>query len=149
MQNNLSKVMSILLKIIFIGGIILIPFIPTIYNLIGAENLKEFHDQTILYKIALYTCYSISLLIIYILNLMFKHIYVDSPFTIYTEKYLKLISILFMILSIIVFIKIFFIPTIISIAICVITFIISLCFYTLDEIFKLANNNKKELDYTI
>ena len=43
----------------------------------------------------------------------------------------------------------FDIPTIISIAICVITFIVSLCFYTLHEIFKIANNNKKELDYTI
>ena len=38
---------------------------------------------------------------------------------------------------------------IISIAICVITFIVSLCFYTLSQIFKVANNNKKELDYTI
>ena len=149
MQSNLSKVISILLKIIFIGGIILIPFIPTIYNLIGAEYLKDFHEQTIFYRITLFTCYFISLGIIYILNLMFKHIYKDNPFTHYTEKYLKLISILFMILSVIIFIKIFFIPTIISIAICVITFIVSLCFYTLHEIFKIANNNKKELDYTI
>ena len=148
MQNNLSKVISILLKIIFIGGLILIPFIPTIYDLIGTEKLM-FKNQTIIYKITLYLCYFISLSIIYILNLMFKHIYTDSPFTNYTEKYLKIISILFMILSIIIFIKIFFIPTIISIAICIITFIVSLCFYTLYEIFKIANNNKKELDYTI
>ena len=149
MQNKLSKMISILLKIIFIVGIILIPFIPTIYNLIGTEHLSEFHNQTMIYKIALYICYLISLGIIYILNLMFKHIYIDNPFTILTEKYLKIISILFMILSLIIFIKIFFVPTIISISICIITFIISLCFYTLNEIFKVANKNKKELDYTI
>lgn len=149
MQNNLSKIISVLLKFIFIGGIIIIPFIPTIYNIIGTENLKNFHDQTILYKITLYICYFISLSIIYILNLMFKHIYTNNPFTSITELCLKLISILFMILSIIIFFKILFVPTVISIAICVITFIISLCFYTLYEIFKVANNNKKELDYTI
>ena len=149
MQSNLSKVISILLKIIFIIGIILIPIIPTIYNLIGTENLKEFGNQTILYRITLFICYFISLGIIYILILMFSHIYKDNPFTNKTLNYLKDISLLFMILSVIIFIKIFFIPTIISIAICVITFIVSLCFYTLHEIFKIANSNKKELDYTI
>ena len=149
MQSNLSKVISILLKIIFIIGIILIPFIPSLYNLIGAENLKEFANQTFIYKATLFICYFISLGIIYILNLMFNHMYKDNPFTILTEKYLKLLSILFMILSLIIFIKIFFIPTIISISICVITFIVSLCFYTLHDIFKVANSNKLELDYTI
>ena len=148
-KNKLSRIISILLRIIFIIGIVLIPFIPTIFNLIGTENLKEFGRQTILYKIALFTCYFISLGIIYILILMFNHIYKDNPFTSLTEKYLKIISSLFMILAIIIFIKIFFIPTIISIAICVITFIVSLCFYTLSEIFKVANKNKMELDYTI
>lgn len=149
MQSNLSKVISILLKIIFIIGIILIPIIPTIYNLIGTENLKEFGNQTMLYRITLFICYFISLGIIYILILLFSHIYKDNPFTNKTLNYLKYISLLFMILSVIIFIKIFFIPTIISIAICVITFIVSLCFYTLHEIFKVANSNKKELDYTI
>ncbi|MBR3660560.1 MAG: DUF2975 domain-containing protein [Bacilli bacterium] len=148
-KNNLSRFISILLRIILIIGIILIPFIPTIFNLIGTENLKEFSNQTIFYKIALFTCYFISLGILYILILMFNHIYKDNPFTIYTEKYLKLLSFLFMILSFIIFIKLFFIPTIISIAICVITFIVSLCFYTLSEIFKVANSNKKELDLTV
>ena len=147
-KNKLSKTISILLKIILVIGIILIPFIPTIFNLIGTENLKEFHEQTIFYKIALFSCYFISLTIIFILIQMFNQVYKD-PFSIITEKYLKIISILFMTLSIIIFIKIFFIPTIISIAICVITFIVSLCFYTLHEIFKVANSNKKELDYTI
>ena len=39
MQNNISKVISMLLKIIFIGGLILIPFMPAIYDLIGTEKL--------------------------------------------------------------------------------------------------------------
>ena len=146
---NLSKIIYYLLNIILIVGIILIPFIPTIYNIIGTENLLSFKNQTIIYKIALYTCYIISLGIIYTLILLFKHIYKDNPFTIYTEKYLKIISILFMSLFIIIFIKILFIPTIISIAICVITFIVSLCFYTLSLIFKEANMHKKELDCVI
>ena len=148
-KNKLANIISILLKAIFIVGIILIPFLPTIYNLIGTEHLKVFEGQTILYKITFFICYFISLTIIYILILMFNHIYEDNPFTSYTEKYLKILSILFMILAVIIFIKILFVPTIISIAICVITFIVSLCFYTLHEIFKVANSNKKELDFTI
>ena len=146
---NLTKIISYLLKIIFIIGIILIPFIPTMYNLIGTENLKVFADQTILYQITLYICYLFSLSIIYILILMFSSIDKNGPFIMSTSKYLKIISLFFIILSIIIFIKILFIPTIISIAICVITFIVSLCFYTLSEIFKEAINHKKELDYTI
>ena len=149
MQNKLTKFIYYLFNIIFIIGIILLPFIPTIYNIIRTENLNYFKDQTIIYQITLYICYLISLTIIYLLILLFKHLYKDSPFTIYTEKYLKIISLLFIILSLIIFIKLFFIPTIISIAICVITFIVSLCFYTLSQIFKEANNHKKELDYTI
>ena len=148
-KSNLSKIICILLKVIFAIGIILIPFIPTIFNLIGTENLKTFQEQNILYQIAAFVCYFISLLIILVLIKMFDKIYKDNPFTNFTEKSLRLISILFMILSFIIFIKIFFIPTIISIAICVITFIVSLCFYTLSEIFKVANQNKKELDFTI
>ena len=146
---NLSKILYYLLNIILIVGIIIIPFIPTIYNIIGTENLLEFKEQTFIYKIALFSCYIISLGIIYTLILLFKHIYKDNPFTIYTEKYLKIISILFMSLFIIIFVKILFVPTIISIAICIITFIVSLCFYTLSQIFKEANIHKKELDLTI
>ena len=149
MQNKLTKFIYYLFNIIFIIGIILLPFIPTIYNIIRTENLNYFQDQTIIYQITLYICYLISLIIIYLLILLFKHLYKDNPFTIYTEKYLKIISILFMSLFIIIFIKILFVPTIISTAICVITFIVSLCFYTLSQIFKEANNHKKELDYTI
>ena len=91
----------------------------------------------------------ILVLINYILILMFSSIDKNGPFIMSTSKYLKIISLFFIILSIIIFIKILFIPTIISIAICVITFIVSLCFYTLSEIFKEAINHKKELDYTI
>ena len=147
-KNKLSRVISILLKIILVSGIILIPFIPMIFNLIGAENLKSFNNQTLLYQITLFICYFISLGIIFVLTRMFDQLYKD-PFTSFTEKSLKIIAFLFMTLSIIIFIKIFFITTIISIAICIITFIVSLCFYTLSEIFKVATINKKELDYTI
>ncbi len=148
-SNKLSNIISILLKFLLGGGIILIPFIPTIYNLIGTEQLKAFGEQTLLYQITLYVCYFISLEILFILTKMFDKIYKDTPFTNYTVNYLKIIAFLFLILSIIIFIKLFFILTIISSAICVITFIISLCFYTLSEIFKQANEHKRELDYTI
>ena len=98
---NLTKIISYLLKIIFIIGIILIPFIPTIYNLIGTENLKVFADQTILYQITLYICYLFSLSIIFILILMFSSIDKNGPFIMSTSKYLKIISLFFIILSII------------------------------------------------
>ena len=46
-------------------------------------------------------------------------------------------------------IKTIFLPTILSIVVVVLTFIISLCFYVVAEVFKVAINYKEEIDYTV
>ena len=146
-QSKIAKIIEILFKIILIAGIICIPFIPTIYDLL--EIFKKFSEQTVLYKILFYICYIICLGIVFTLNYVFKDIYNNSPFNKKIEKSLKTIAILFMSLSVVVLIKVIYMPTILSIAIIVVTFITSLCFYTLSQIFKVAIEYKDEVDHTI
>ncbi len=148
MKSNIAKIVSVILKIIFIVGIILLPFIPKLYDLVIFNNLIPFKDQTIFYQIAFYLCYILSLSIIFILIIIFNNVYLD-PFKPLIVKSLKAIAVIFMILSIIIIIKSFFIPTIISIAIALITFVVSLSFYVLSQIYKVAIEYKKEIDYTI
>ena len=148
MKSNIAKIVSVILKIIFIVGIILLPFIPKLYDLVIFNNLIPFKDQTIFYQIAFYLCYILSLSIIFILIIIFNNVYL-YPFKPLIVKSLKAIAVIFMILSIIIIIKSFFIPTIISIAIALITFVVSLSFYVLSQIYKVAIEYKKEIDYTI
>ena len=148
-KSKIAKIIEILFKIILIGGIICIPFIPKLYDLLEIFNIHSFSSQTIYYKIAFYICYLLCLGIIFTLNYTFKGIYDSSPFNKKIEKSLKIIAILFMILSLVVFLKTIFMPTILSIAVIVVTFITSLCFYALSQIFKVAIEYKNEIDYTI
>ncbi len=148
-KSKIAKVIEILFKIILVGGIIALPFIPKLYDLLKLFNIASFNNQTIYYKIMFYMCYIISLAIIYTLNYIFKSIYKNSPFTRTIEKSLKMVAILFMILSLIVLIKTIYLPSILSIGIIVVTFITSLCFYTLSQIFKAAIEYKNEVDYMV
>ena len=146
-KSKIAKLIEILFKIILIGGIICLPFIPKLYNLIF--DSIEFLKQPLYYKIMFYLCYIICLAIIYTLNYMFKNIYTSSPFTKNIEISLKVIAILFTSLSIVVLIKTIFMPTILSIAFIIVAFVTSLCFYTLSQIFKTAIEYKNEIDYTV
>ena len=146
-QSKIAKIIEILFKIILIIGIICIPFIPKLYDLL--KIFKPFSSQTLFYKIMFYICYILCLGIIFTLNYIFKNIYKNSPFNKKTEKSLKIVAILFMSLSLTVLLKTIFIPTILSIAIIIVTFITSLCFYTLSQIFKVAIEYKDEVDYTV
>ena len=146
-QSKIAKVIEVLFKIILIIGIIGIPFIPKLYDLL--KIFKSFSSQTLFYKIMFYICYLLCLGIVFTLNYIFKNIYKQSPFTKTIEKSLKVVAILFMSLSLAVLLKTIFIPTILSIAVIVVTFITSLCFYTLSQIFKVANEYKDEVDYMV
>ena len=148
-KSKIAKIVEILFKIIWIGGLVCLPFIPKLYDLLKVFNIPNFNNQTIYYKIAFYLCYIICLGIIFMLDCVFKTIYKDTPFSKKIEKYLKIISILFMSLSIIILIKVIYIPTVLSFAVIVVSMITSLCFYTLSQIFKIAINYKNEVDYTI
>lgn len=148
-KSLIAKIIEILFKIILILGIISILFIPKIYGLLKGYNAISFNDQTIYYKIMFYMSYIICLGIVYMLNYIFKSIYKSSPFIKKVEISLKIVAILFMILCLIVLLKAFYMPTILSFGVIVVTFITSLCFYTLSQIFKVAIEYKNEVDFTI
>ena len=148
-KSKMAKIIEILFKILLILGIVCLFMIPYLYDLLKIFGITGFNEQTLFYKVIFYVCYIICLGIIFILNYLFKNIYIDSPFNKKIVASLKIIALLFMSLSIIVLIKTIYIPTILSIAVIVVTLITSLCFYTLSEIFKVAIEYKNEVDYTI
>lgn len=147
-KSKIAKIISILFDIMLITGIICLFFLPRLYNLFSIK-VPKFESQTVLYRVAFYSCYLICISIIFELRIVFTNIYKDTPFKKIIEKTLKIIAILFMILSIIVTIKTIFIPTPLSVAVIIVTFIISLCFYVLSQIFKVAISYKDEIDFTV
>ena len=147
-KSIISKIISIIFIIMLICGIGCLFFIPRLYDLSGASNIS-FLNQPLYYKILFYMCYIISFTVIFILSKIFSFIYDKNPFQNNIEKYIKILAILFMILAILVGIKTIFMPTVLSIVVIVLTFIISLCFYVVAEVFKVAINYKEEIDYTV
>ncbi len=148
-KSILSNIIYIILIIMLVIGVICLFLIPTIYNSVIGEVLPKFEEQTIYYKIAFYTCYIISLGILYNLMCLFKKIYKDSPFKKDIEVILKVIATLFMALFLIVSIKSIFIPTMLTFAVMIITFMVSLSFYVLSQVIKSAIAYKSELDLTV
>ena len=148
-KSKIAKFTEIILKIIFVLGTISLFFIPKLYNLLKDIGIPNFNSHTIYYQIAFYLCYIICLSIIFTLNIIFKNIYNDNPFKKVIELSLKIIAILFMALALIITIKTVYIPSVLSIAIIVVSFIASLCFYVLSQIFKVAIIYKNEVDFTI
>lgn len=145
-KSLIAKIISIFLRFMIVGGIIVQFFVPEIYKLF--LNIS-FNSQSISYRITFYICGIVSILIVYMLTRIFDHIYKCSPFNKDVEVSLKIIAILFMLLSIIVGVKTIFITTLLSIVISIITFVVSLCFYVLSQVFKAAIEYKEEVDYTI
>lgn len=146
---KISKFLQITLEILFVLGIVCFLFLPQLYNLFKGENVSNFSEQTIYYRGAFYLCYFISLMIILELIHIFNMVYNGSPFNKKMEYTLKRIAILFMVLSVIVLIKLIFIPTILSGSVAFITFIAGLSFYVLSQVFKVAIHYKDEVDYTV
>ena len=148
-KSKMAKTIEILFKILLGLGIIGLFIIPYLYDLMEIFGLESFNTKTLLYKILFYICYIICLGIIFMLNYIFKNIYKDSPFNKMIVKALKIISLLFMVLAAIIIVKLIYFPTILSIALIVVSFITGLCFYTLAQIFKVATEYKNEIDYTV
>ncbi len=148
-KSFLAKLISIIFIIILISGIISLPFIPKLYNILKDSNVTSFGTQHITYQIAFYICFIISLIIIYKLNGVFSDIYKGSPFKKKVENSLKVTAILFMLLALIVIIKAIFIPTLLSFVAGFICLIASLSFYVLAEVIKKAIEYKDEIDYTV
>lgn len=148
-KSIISKFIEVMLKIIYIVGIICLFFIPKLYNLLSDIGVPAYESHTLYYKLAFYCCYIICLCIIFMLNIIFKNIYNDSPFKIIIEKSLKIIAVLFILLSIIVAVKVIYIPTVLSIGVVLVTFLMGLCFYVLSQIIKTAIYYKNEVDFTV
>lgn len=145
-KSIVTKLIAILLRVMLGIGIIALPFIPKLYNLISDY---VFSNQTIFYRIGFYVCFAISLLIIYGLIRIIDNVYKNNAFKKEMEATLKVMAILFMLLAIVVAIKVIFIPTVLSMAVAIVTFVVSLCFYVLSQVFKTANEYKNEIDYTV
>lgn len=148
-KSKIAVLVSIILKVTLVVGVISLFLIPKFYNLFYKTEAITFESQTMLYKGTFYLCALLSLFTIYELIKIFDFIYKNDPFNIVIEKRLKLIAVIFMVLSIIVGIKSIFIPTLISLAIVFITFIMSLSVYTLSQVFKKAIEYKNEIDFTV
>jgi hypothetical protein len=148
-KSKIAQFVSVILKLMFVGGVICLFFVPMLYDAFSDSQVKSFNYQTIYYKTAFYLCAIGSLAIIYQLIIIFNSIYEDSPFKRTTVNGLKIIAILFMALSIIVAIKIIFIPTVVSASVSLVTFIASLGFYVLSQVFKVAIEYKDEIDQTV
>lgn len=148
-KSFLAKFIWIIFIIILILGIGGLFFLPSLYDLFKGTDVKEFSLHLLSYKIAFYSCYIICLLIVYQLTCLFKHIFKGTPFRKEVEKNLKISAILFMVLFVIIIIKAFFIPTLLSFAVAFVAFIASLSFYVLAEVIKAAITYKNEVDYTV
>lgn len=147
-QSKIFVIVYYLFYAILGGGIVLSLFLPQLYDIFSTVSIF-FIDHSLIYRIAFYACYIISLGIILELLLMFKIIYKETPFKKEVEIKLKVIAILFELLAIIIGVKSIFMPTLLTFAIFIITLMVGLCFYVLAEVFKTAIAYKNEIDYTV
>lgn len=148
-RSKISKVISIILGIMLIGGLVCLFGLSNLYDYFRGSDVIEFGKHSIFYQGAFYLCYIVSLLIIFEVNRVFSSVYKEGPFKKCIERSLKVIAVLFMVLSVIVFVKCIFIPTLLSMAVTLITFIASLSFYVLSQVIKASIVYKEEVDYTV
>lgn len=148
-KSKIAKMTFVILVIIFIGGSGCLFFVPKLYDIFKEESVLPFSKHNLIYRCAFYSGYIGCLLIIYKLIKLFNHIHKDSPFKKEVERLLKECAVIFMVLSSIVFLKIVFIPTILSFAVAFICFISSLSFYCMAEVIKAAIKYKDEVDATV
>ena len=148
-KSKIAKIVSIIFIILLVGGVGCLFFLPSLYDFFKESAVPSFTSQSFYYKIAFYICYVICLVIIYQLIGLFHHVYNGSPFKKEVVSALNISAILFMTLFVIVLIKAFFIPTLLSFVVALICFIASLSFYVLKEVIKAAIVYKDELEYTV
>lgn len=148
-KSFIAKIISIILVLILIGGVGCLFFIPTLYDMFKDLSVPTFKSHTLIYRAAFFTCYIICLVVVYKLIGLFNVVYKESPFRKEIEDTLKVMAVMFMVLFVIVIIKSFFIPTLLSFAVALLCFLISLSFYVLAEVIKAAIKYKNEVDYTV
>jgi len=145
-KSVIAKLISILLIAMLVVGSGCLFFLPKLYNYFKDPSVVLFQNQTLFYKVAFFTCYIICLVIVFLLIRLFQRIYKGTPFKVEIEQLLKMMAVLFMILFVIVLIKTLFIPTLLSMVVFLLCFLISLSFYVLAEVIKAAIYYKEEVD---
>lgn len=148
-KSIIAKIISIILLIILIVGTVCFFFIPKLYDLFKDGSVDLFNAHSFVYKVSFYTCYVICLGVVYKLIRLFNIVYKKSPFRKEIEDSLKIMAIMFMFLFLIVIIKSFFIPTLLSFVVALLCFLVSLSFYVLAEVIKAAINYKNEVDFMV
>jgi len=148
-KSKIAKIVTIVFIVLIIAGILALIPLPIIYDLVKGDTIETFSEHTIYYKIAFYICYLICLCILFMLYQTFNYLYKVHPFTKIVEKNLKHIAILFMILSVIIFVKGLFLPTPLTFGVVVVSFVVSLCFYLLGEVIKKGIILKDEVDLMV
>lgn len=148
-KSNIAKVISVIFILFLIIGMCSLIFLPCLYDTFKEPNVKLFKEHTVAYQVAFYSCYVLTLGIVYKLAGLFECVYKGSPFNKRVEKDLKVSAILFMLIFIIIIIKTIFIPTLLSFAVAFVCFVASLSFYVLSEVIKAAIQYKNEIDYTV
>lgn len=148
-KSKIAKVVSVMLKLLLICGIIALPFLAKLYDIFKIEGVLSFSKQHFFYQLGFYNCFIVCLVILFFLIKIFNLVYAGSPFKNELVVYLKVIAVLFMALALIVAIKTIFIPTILSGAVILVTFVCSLSFYVLSSVFKVACFYKQEIDYVV
>lgn len=148
-KSLIAKIISIIFILILILGVISLPFIPKLYDLLKDPYVRSFANHHLTYQVAFYMCFIICLIIIFKLNEVFNNVYKNSPFTKNVENSLKITAVLFMLVSLIVLIKAIVIPTLLSFVASFICLVASLSFYVLAEVIKKAIEYKNEIDYTV
>ena len=144
-----TKILLVLLSIIMCVGIVCTFFVPRLYDFFRGEGVMAFSGRNLAYQAAFFACYLICLAINYVLIRILKNVHSESPFKVEIVNRLKIIAVLFMLIAIIVGVKILFIPTILSAAVVILSFIASQSFYVLSQVFKMAVNYKHEIDFTV
>lgn len=119
-KSKIAKIVWIIFIILLVGGVGCLFFLPSLYDFFKESIVSSFKSHSIYYQIAFYICYIICLILIYELMILFRQVYNGSPFKKQVVSTLNVSSILFMMLSIIVMIKTFLIPTLLSFVVAVI-----------------------------
>ncbi len=148
-KSFIAKMIWLILIILLVVGFASLFFLPLLYDFFKEPAVPNFHNHSLVYRIAFYTCYLLGLGVITELQILFKKIFTKSPFCKEVESSLKVSAILFMFLFLIVIIKALFIPTLLSLVVAIICLLASLSFYVLAEVIKAAIYYKKESDLTV
>ena len=148
-KSKIARVVTIIFIVLIILGVLALIPLPILYDLVKGDDIEKFMEHTLCYRVAFYVCYLVGLFILYKLYDTFNYLYKVNPFTRKIENNLKLVAILFMIVSAIILVKGLFIPTPLTFGVVVICFVVSLCFYLLAEVIKKGIILKDEVDMTV